>query len=75
MSNSWQIKSWTLLNVMRAIPDRYCSDPKSEDRVYGIIGLIGVRKINIEYNIGLTKAVVKLARAIGEDIMLLLTMV
>lgn len=75
MSNSWQTTSWTLLNVLRAIPDRNCSNLKPEDRIYGTVGLIGVEDIHVEYGIGLRSAIVRLANATDNKTRLLLTIV
>jgi len=75
MSNSWQTTSWTLLNVLRAIPHRNCSNLKPEDRIYGTIGLIGIQGIHVEYGIGLRNAIVKLANEVDDKTRLLLTIV
>ena len=46
-----------------------------EDRVYGIIGLLGIETIKIEYGIGIRTAIGKLAAAMSVDQRILLSIV
>ena len=62
--------SWTLLNVMRAAAERQAS--YEEDKVYGVLGLLGLSGIKVSYGSGLRGALAALADGLHVDNRLLL---
>lgn len=56
---------WTLQNVLRECGRRKCT--KEEDIVYGVLGLLKISDVDIQYNIGKCHAMLNLANKLPDN--------
>ena len=60
-------------DILRMVSMRYST--YEEDRVYGVMGLLGIETIRVEYGIGIRAAIGRLAAAMSVDQVILLSLV